>query len=240
MNVKRSIPKFFIFALALSAIVAPAVLQGEILYLKDGSELKGKVISFEGDTLVFAPSFGGRITVHRSNILKLVLDDSGAPAPKPSGKPAVAEGPGVISVVFKNDKLTSKIAVTKKMRDKQEVIEKANWIEQIFIVGSDTVFAKADTTMDKTIYKGHEKELKNTIRLEDMQIKVDAGVYQCMLIVRNRGAREFEKEFTEGPLDLLLEYGTVGVYPNQTTSLVVGIDKGFLRMGSPKLVEVGK
>jgi hypothetical protein len=126
------------------------------------------------------------------------------------------------------------------MRNQQDVVRKANWIEQIFIVGSDTVFSKADTTMDKTIYKGHEKEIKNTIRLEDMRVSVDAGVYQCILIVRNRGAKEFETEFTEGPLDLMLEYPTVGVYPNRTTSLVVGIEKGFLRMGSPKLVETQK
>jgi len=240
MRARSKISRLIVFAIALAALVVPAILQGEILYLKDGSEVKGKVVSFEGDTLVFAPSFGGRITVHRRDILRLVLDESGAPEPAPAGKPAKLEGPGTISVVFKNDKVNSKIAVTKKTKGIESAIERANWIQQLLIVGSDTVYARIDTTTDKKIYKGHEKELKNTMRLEDIKVTVDAGVHQCFVVVRNLGVEEYESEFREGPLDMVLEFSTVGVYTNQTTTLQVGIAKGFMRMGSPKFVDAAK
>jgi len=240
MRSRREISRLVVFAIALAALVVPAILQGEILYLKDGSELKGKVVSFEGDTLVFAPNFGGRITVHRRDILKLVLDESGASESTPTGKPAKGGGPGVISVVFKTDKVNSKIAVTKKTKGKEAAIERANWIEQLLIVGSDTVYTRIDTTMDKTIYKGHEKELKNTMRLEDIRVTVNAGVHQCFVVVRNLGAKEYAGEFREGPLEMMLEFSTVGVYTDQTTTLQVGIAKGFMRMGSPKLVDAAK
>jgi hypothetical protein len=240
MRARHEISRLVVFVIALAALVVPAILQGEILYLKDGSELKGKVVSFEGDTLVFAPNFGGRITVHRRDILKLVLDESGAAEPTPAGKPAKLEGPGTISVVFKQDKLNSKIAVTKKTKSIESEIERANWIQQLLIVDSDTVFARIDTTTDKKIYKGHEKELKNTMRLEDMKVTVDAGVHQCIVVVRNLGMKEYADEFREGPLDMVLEFSTVGVYTNQTTTLQVGIAKGFMKMGSPKFVDVAK
>lgn len=238
MKVRRVMRRSVVFAIALAALIVPVILQSAILYLKDGSELRGEVISFEGDTLAFAPSFGGRLNIYRGDILRLVFDESGAPEPRPVGKPAVQEGPGVISIVFQQDGLTSKIAVTKKTKSREPELVRANWIQQLLIVGPDTVYSRIDTTMDKTIYKGHEKELKNMIRLEDMKGTVAAGVYRCVVVVRNLGADFYESEFREGPLDLVLEFETVGVYANQTTSLHVGISKGFMRMGSPRLVHI--
>jgi len=238
MKPRRGIRRSVVFVIALAALLAPAILQGAIVYLKDGSELRGEVISFEGDTLVFAPSFGGKLKIHREDILRLVFDESAEPAPAPAGKKTTPGGPGSISVVFQQDKLTSKIAITNKTRSIEDELARANWIQQLLVVGPDTVYSRIDSTIDKTIYNGHEKELKNTIRLEDMQAKIEAGVYKCVVVVRNLGAASHEGEFSEGPLDMVLEMETVGVYAAQTTTLQVGIKKSFLRMGSPKLVRV--
>jgi hypothetical protein len=229
--------KLIVWACALALLGAPSILLSDILYLKDGSRIPGRVISFEGDTLFYAPSYGGRISVHRDAVAKIIYDESedtgtmGAIKTQPTG-------PGVVSVTFKDDKLTSKIKETKKTKKIAAELLKANWIEQLLIVGKDTVYSRVDTTMDKTIYKGHDKLYKNTIRLEDMTATIESGVHQCVVVIRNVGAETHKDEFDEGPLDLRLEFQTVGIHPDQTTGLQVGIKKGRLRMGQPKLYQV--
>ena len=229
--------KLIVWACALVLLAAPSILLSEILYLKDGSRVPGRVVSFDGDTLVYAPSYGGRISVHRDAVAKIVFDES-----EDTGTMAAAKtqptGPGVLTVSFKDDKLTSKIAVTKKTKKNTPELLKANWIEQLLIVGRDTVYSRVDTTMDKTIYEGHEKLYKNTIRLEDMKATIESGVYQCVVVIRNLGAGTYKDAFDQGPLDLRLEFQTVGIHPDQTTGLRVGIKKGMLRMGEPKLYQV--
>jgi len=218
---------------ALAIVAVPSVLSGEILYLKDGSEIRGKILAIQADTLTFEPAFGGRIRVHRTEIAKIVFDDSVSPGTKVTPP---ASGQGVVMVVFEgSNKLTSKIAITNKTKKNESDLIRANWIEQLLIVEGDTVYARVDTTMDKTIYKGHDKIHKNTIRLEDMSVRLDAGSYRCVVVIRNVGSETYPKEFDEGPINLSAEFEMASVQPNVTTELRVAIGKGFLRMGAPKL-----
>jgi hypothetical protein len=231
--------RLVVWACVAALFTLPAALLGEVLVLKDGSEIKGKVVGFAGDTLTFEPSFGGRIRVHRDDIVEILFDETKQPAAeKISARSAGGDEPGVVSITFKDDKLTSKTIVTNKTKSREAEIIRANWIEQMLIVGRDTVYSRVDTTLDKTIYKGHEKQFKNTIRLEDMKATVPAGVHRCVVIVRNLGANTHEDAFDEGPLDLFLEFETVSVYADQTSSLRVGIKKGFMKTGKPKLYQV--
>ena len=229
---KRRIVTFGAILLLLAGL--PAMLQSEVLVLKDGSEVKGKIVTFSGDTLVFAPSFGGKIFVHRKDIVKIIYDESEREASR--AVQAVPTGDGALRIVFDNNKLSSKIAITKKHKSNTDEIIQANWIEQLLIVGIDTVYSRVDTTMDKTIYKGHERLYKNSIILEDMQATVPAGIYRCVVVVRNRGAQSHEGVFDEGPLDLKLVLDAVTVSTGQTTTLKIAIKKGFLRSGTPRLV----
>lgn len=229
--------KLIVWACALVLLAAPSILLSEILYLKDGSRVPGRVISFEGDTLFYAPSYGGRIRVHRDAVAKIVYDESLDTGTMAATK-TQPTGPGVLMVSFKDDKLTSKIKETKKTKKFKEELLKANWIEQLLIVGKDTVYSRIDTTIDKTIYKGHDKLYKNTIRLEDMNATIESGVYQCVVVIRNLGAETHKDAFDQGPLDLRLEFQTVGIHPDQTTGFRVGISKGRLRMGRPRLYQV--
>jgi hypothetical protein len=220
---------------ALILLTIPAILQSEVVYLKDGSEIRGKLVSCAGDTLTFEPSFGGRIHIHRSDVVQIVFDESKAARHVGAETEPVAEGPGVIKITFKDDKLNSKIAVTRKSKNTEAEIIRANWIEQLLIVEGDTVYSRVDSTMDKTINKGHEKLYKNTIELDDMSAELEAGIHACVVVIRNLGTGTFDGDFDEGPLDLTLTFETVGLYPNRTTQLRVGIKKGFMRMGKPKL-----
>jgi len=226
------------FVMALSVFVVPAIIHGEILQLKDGSEIRGKIVVLRGDTLTFAPAFGGEIRVYRGDIARIVFDESFEPRGEPAAKAAAATGAGTISLVFKDDKVTSKLKVRNKSKQVEKEMVRGNWIEQTLVVGPDTVFTRVDTTMEKTIYKGHDKVFKNTIGLENIQAVVEAGVYRCVLIVRNLGSETYKGDFEEGPLDMSLEFGTVSVMPGQTTPLKVGIKKGFLKLGSPQFYPV--
>jgi len=214
--------------------VLPAVLQSEVLILKDGSEVKGKIVTFQGDTLVFAPSFGGKIYVHRDDIVKIIYDESQRETAR--GAQPVLTGNGILRVVFKNDKLSSKIAITKKNKSHADEIIQANWIDQYLILGIDTVYSSVDTTMDKTVYKGHERLYKNNVRLEDISVTVPAGTYRCTVIIRNRGAQSHEDLFDDGPLELNVVFDAVTVTRDQGTTVSTAIKKGFLRSGSPRLV----
>jgi hypothetical protein len=231
--------RLIVWAGVLTLLTVPAILQSEVLYLKDDSEIRGTLVSFVGDTLTFEPSFGGLIRVHRSQIVQLVFDESkAAHAPAITGERETPEGPGMIKVVFKDDKLSSKVVVSRANKKREAEIIRANWIEQLLVVGGDTVYSRVDTTMDKTIFQGHDKLYKNTIELEDMSAKLEAGVYQCIVLIRNVGAGVSDVDFDEGPIDVSLELETVGLYFDQTTLVRVGMKKGFLRMGQPKLYRV--
>ncbi len=221
-------------AILLLLTVLPVVLQSEVLVLKDGSEVKGKIVTFEGDTLVFAPSFGGKIRIHRDNIVKIIYDETQRESS--SGTQPGPTGDGILRVVFKNDKLSSKISVTKKNKNHADEILKANWIEYYLIAGIDTVYANVDSTMDKTVYKGHQRLYKNTVRLEDISVTIPAGTYRCTVVIRNRGAESHEDLFDEGPLNLNLLIDVVTVIKDQGTTVTTAIKKGFLRSGTPRLV----
>lgn len=227
------------WVVAATLLATPVILQSEVVYLKDGSQIRGKLVSCAGDTLIFEPSFGGRVRIQRSDIVQIVFDEAKTPIPAGTGaEPAADEGPGVVMIAFKDDKLSSKVAVTRRSKKREADLVRANWIEQLLIVEGDTVFSRVDSTMDKTINKGHERFYKNTIELEDMTAELEPGVRACLVVVRNLGAGVFDEDFDEGPLDLTLRFDTVGLYSNQTTRLRVGIKKGFLRMGKPKLYAV--
>jgi hypothetical protein len=231
-RIKSRIVTFGAILLLLAGL--PAILQSEVLILKDGSEVKGKIVTFEGDTLVFAPSFGGKIYVHRDNIVKIIYDESVRETS--SGVQPDPVGDGVLRVVFKNNKLSSKIALTSKYKAYADEIIRANWIDLYLIVGIDTVYTRVDTTMDKTVYKGHERLYKNTVRLEDMQVTLPAGSHRCEIVIRNRGAQSHENLFDEGPLDLHLVIDMISVTKGLSTTVNTAIKKGFLRSGSPRLV----
>jgi hypothetical protein len=238
MNTVTIWRKIAVWSCALSLICLPALLHGEILFLKDGSEIRGKLLGFENDSLVFAPKFGGRVSIHRNDIVSIVFDETAAK--KPVATPVETGGEmsmGDLTVVFKDNKLSSKVAVNNSSKKRESEIIRANWIEQLLIADGDTVYAKVDTTTDKTVYQGHDKFYKNTVELEDISVRLPAGTHQCVLVIRNLGSHTNESDFDEGPLDLMLTFGRVGIYADQGTTLWVGIKKGFLRTGQPKLYQ---
>jgi hypothetical protein len=214
------------------------LIRSEILHLKDGSVIKGSVVRFTGDTLTFEPSFGGRMKVSKTQIVKIVFSDSidaaDASVDIPRHRPASsagAGGKGFLAVAFKDKEVSSKVEVH-RARDEKQIME-ANWVVQLLIIEGDTVFAHIDSTVDKTVNKGHDRHYKNNFEMKEMKVALDAGLHNCILIVHNRGLGVRDDAFKSGPLDLTLNIDNVQIYPDRTTRVKVGVKKGRFRLGKP-------
>jgi len=224
-------------------LLVPALTLGDTVFLTDGSSLKGKVKTFANDTLVFNSTFGD-VRIPRERIASIVFGDSvtappsglGGAAAVGAGAAAVAASSepdsGEIVVTFKDRNLSSKIKVTKK-KDLEGHL-RANTILQVLLVNGDTAWVYADTTMDKTIYKGPDRIYKNTIELQDIRVLVEAGVHAVSLVVFSQGEQEYADRFDSKPLHLEYAIGDLRVDANSERRVNMGISKGKLSMGKPR------
>jgi hypothetical protein len=225
-------------AAAALALLLPAVVPGEVVRLKDGSTLKGRLIKVEGDTLTIRLSVGAPIKVHRDQVESIVFSDSMSTSPVrtvPAAPAVVAAGVGTIAVKFEDRKVSSKITIEKKKNWEEKM--RSNDIVVEFVVDGAVVYSKADTTMDKTIYMGQEKQIKNDAELADFEVKVPGGKHLCKLVVRNRDPDTFHDSFDPAPLNLVLDFDTFSVDSGDIVRLDIRMDKGLLRMSSPKLYQ---
>ncbi len=227
MNLKKLL-------LALILIGIPISVQTDVLYLKDGSVLVGKLVKTARDTVYFETSFGTHMKVCRTRVLRIQFGDSISSGREhlafPRAKPA---DPGSLVVSFSDLKISNKIIVHRN-RDYARH-EQANAIESILIVDGETVASYVDSTMDKTVRKGPDKILKNTIKLTDFHVALDSGPHNCLIIVRNPPRSAYENHFEHERLNLKLSLRDVIVYPGRTTQVEIGLKRGTLGLGTPRL-----
>jgi hypothetical protein len=216
----------------------PAASSSEVVKLKDQSTVRGRLVQVVGDTLVFKSTFG-MLRLHRNQVVSIVFDDSlGGVALNPA--PAVAAqapaGKARIEVAFKDRELSSKIAI--QLKKDWDAHARSNHILVELLVDGRTVYSFADTTMDKTINKGHTTELKNEIELADFGVDVTSGMHHAKLVVRNRDVITYRKDFVPEPLDMVVPFDNLEIRPGELYRLDVAISKGKLKMGSARLVPI--
>lgn len=224
----------------LAALAAPAVAPGEVVRLKDETTVRGHLTQVVGDTLVFRTAFG-TLRFHRQQVVSIVFDDSAqarlsSPA---TGIPAVAaqpQGKGRIEVVFKERDVSSKIEIELKKEWNERVA--SNHIVVELLVDGHGVYSFVDSTMDKQINQGHTTVVKNDIELADFGVEVPAGLHHAKLVVRNADGVTFRKAFDPAPLDLVVAFDNVEIRPGEIYRMDVGISKGKLKMGQPRLVRL--
>lgn len=230
-------------ALVALALLLPAAVPGEVVRLKDGSTLKGRLIKVEGDTLTVRLSIGTPIKIHRDLVESIVFSDSiaanpfGAMPTTATAVPAakVPAGVATVEVRFEDRKVSSKITIEKKKNWDEKVL--ANHIVTEFVVDGAVVYSAVDTTTDKTIYLGQEKQLKNEAKLADFDVKIPSGKHRCKLLVRNRDPETFYDSFDPEPLNLVLDFEEFSLDPGEVVRVDIRMDKGLLRMSSPKLYQ---
>ncbi len=220
-------------------VVMPCLIHAEVLYLKDGSTIKGELVRVEGDTLHFKVSFGGQLKFAKDKVLWIQFSDSIPPIPTRGsgdrpGFPGMSSAePGSLIVAFDGLELSNKIIVHRN-RD-YAAHESANAIESILLVDEQPVASYIDSTTDKIVRKGADTELKNTIRFADFRVQLEPGPHSCTLVVRNRGRNDYKNAFEHAPFNLTLDVGDIIIYPERDTRVEIGAKRGFLRLGAPKL-----
>jgi len=228
----------FTLAVLAAAVLSPRAA-GETVRLKDGSTLKGRLVRVDGDTLTVRLAIGAPVKVHRAQVESIVFSDSlvvpASPKPTLAAPPPATAGTGTIAVKFEDRNVSSKITIEKRKNWNEKV--RSNHILVEFVVDSAEVYTAADTTMDKTVYRGDEKDLKNDAKLADFTVQVPAGPHACTLLVRNRDPDTFHDSFDPEPLTTVLEFGEVTVANGAVVRLDIKIDKGLLRTSSPRLYQ---
>jgi len=230
---------------SLLFLIVPAASSGEVVKLKDQSTVRGRLVQVAGDTLVFKSTFG-TLRIHRSQVISIVFDDSlGSVAlvPTPAPAPSVADdgtaipaGKARIEVAFKDRELSSKIAV--QLKKNWDAHVRSNHILVELLVDGRIAYSYADTTMDKTINKGHTTELKNEVELTDFGVDVPSGLHHAKLVVHNRDVVTYRKDFVPEPIDMVVPFDNLEIRPGEVYRLDVGISKGKLKMGSARLVPI--
>jgi hypothetical protein len=217
------------------AVFLPGILRGEVLYLKDGSSIHGKLLRLLDDTLYFETSFGSQVRVPRDHVARLEFSPGvpGAYGSNPTTTvPFQSELAGTVLVSFEKFKVTSRVTVH---RDKnKDAILRANAIECAVYMGSVKTFSAIDSVNDDEIREGPETTYRNDMVPKGIKVAVAPGSYQFRLYLRNVARVEDEGFFVGDPLrkDLLVE--NMKVLPGETTQLRVGM-KRKMKLGTPQL-----
>lgn len=220
------------FLIICFLLFAPAFSHGEIVYLKDGSTIQGKLVKLLNDTLHFETSFGAPIRIHRSKVLRV---EFAGPASSQSVilTPGIQQqqpaGIGTLQVHFDKFELTSRITVHRgKNRDD---LEKANSIEKSLFLGRDKVASVIDSVTDKVIREGPETILRNSITPRTIKVAVNSGTYRCRVHIGNTMAGDFHDRFVGDPLDKEVVAHNVVIRAGETTALRIGF-KRKMKIGS--------
>jgi hypothetical protein len=226
---------------SLLFLMIPAASSSEVVKLRDQSVVRGRLVSVDGDTLMFKSTFG-TLRFHRQQVISIVFDDSAesvalVPAPTTTTpNNAAPAGRGRIEVVFKDRQLSSKIGIDLR-KDWDEHV-RSNHILVELLVDGRVAYSTADTTMDKTINKGHRTELKNEIELADFGVDVESGLHHAKIVVRNRDTITYRKDFEPEPIDMVVPFDNLEIRPGEVYRLDLGISKGKLKMGQARLVPI--
>lgn len=229
---KRMVVLVFCASLAVSGH-----LRSEVLHLKDGSVLKGRLVKMELDTLYFETSFGPRMAVPRGRVARIDFDENWA---SPSGRPGsgaavfTASEPGTLAVSFEEFELTSRIVLERG--GSRAACERENTLEMTLVVNGLKVYSTVDSLTDKTVRKGPETVLRNDMRPRGFEVPLAPGIHRCVVAFGNTRASEHVELLDPGPLDKKLVLDPVRVDPGRTTHVRIGMKRKWT--GKTELVRI--
>jgi hypothetical protein len=215
----------------------PLLSRSEVLVLKDGSSLNGRLVALRGDTLVFKTSFGAVVKVPKERILRLEFA-SGAKSEKPptaDQTPATlsSSAPGTLRVDCSKISLSSRITVHR--REDLTGHMRANSIEQMLLVSGTRAYSYIDSITDKRVREGPDEMLKNTLLLKDISVGLAPGSYNCRLVIRNRSGPAYADRFVGEPLSQSVMLDNILIEPGKITSIQIGKKRKKLGLSGSEL-----
>ena len=213
-------------------VLVPSVIQGEVIYLKDGSTLNGKLVRIVADTLYFKTSFGAELPVPRASVLRIDF----AEASQVGGSVHTMNtdtGIGSLIVYFDDFELTSKISMHRGRDEEGHIRE--NSIQQMLLVNEDLVFSHIDSTTDKTIRDGTETRLQNKMKPKEMRVGLKPGIYSCQVVFGNSFANQYKDRFDPRPLRKEVVINNVEISSNSKTVFQIELKKKKLGLGGTEL-----
>ena len=230
--------KRIVFFVLVCIVFGAGLLKSEIVYLKDGSIVKGTLKKISADTLYFETSFGSMMKIPKHKIFKVDFADGAAGPttvpPAVAGLGTASAEPGSLMVVFDRIKLTSRITV-KRDRDR-EGHERENAIEVALMIDGKKVYSFIDSTTDKLIANGPEKTLRNDIEPRGFTVGLPAGLSQGSLHIGNTRADEYADRFDPEPLNRVLILNNLDIKSNETLVVQVGMKKKMMGLKKTELI----
>jgi len=210
------------FILVCVILALPAFLKSEMLRLRDGSAINGRLLRMQGDTLYFRTSFGTLLAVHRSGVAGVDFDSMSTAARVLENARTSAEA-GTLVVDFEDFQLTSRIAVERG--GDRGLYAGRNAIEERILVGNRAACSFIDSTTDKTIREGPKTVLRNDIEPKDCRVALAPGLYRCSIVFFNPHASALPAAFEPSPLEKKLVVDPVRIEAGQATTIRVGLKR---------------
>lgn len=212
-------------AITMLVILAiPILALGEVIYLKDGTSIRGKITDVRSDTLYVDTEYG-RVRIPKSKVLRIDYSEAGdQPAPpRPDTLQHQSADPGTLSVSFDRISFTSRIVVD--WRADRAEYEVANAIEQRVIIDGVVRHTVRDTVTDKIVYRGTEVVLRNDMQPAAFKIGLPPGSYKCRVQFLTVRGTDDKYEYQDEPVDETLGLGVVDIEPTKITDFRVGYRK---------------
>lgn len=229
--------RFKRFILVFALIGFPVLAMGDVIYLKDGSRIKGRVVELVRDTLTIETTFGSRLKVARSEVVSVDFVE-GVERVTPTSPPEVeqvSDAPGTLLVYFDKFELTSRISVH---RDKdRQGHERANAIDQVLMVNGEIAWTYTDSVTDKVIHKGVETVLKNDFTPHPMRVVAPIGKHRCTIQIANTYEGDYNDRFVD-KIDKKIHIDLVAITPRETTVIRLGLRKRKWGLGGTELVQL--
>ena len=227
-----------VFFVLVGIVFGAGLLKSEIVYLKDGSVVKGTLKKMTADTLYFETAFGSLIKIPKDKVFKVdFVEGAGVPTTVPpavAGLGTASAEPGSLMVVFDRIKLTSRITV-KRDRDR-EGHERENAIEVALMIDGKKVYSFIDSTTDKLVANGPEKTLRNDIEPQGFTVGLPPGLCQGSLHIGNTRAGEYADRFDPEPLNRVLILNNLDIKSRETLVVRVGMKKKMLGLKKTELI----
>lgn len=232
--IRKAMFPLLLLILMLSAAAVQGGEDSHQVMLRDGSVLKGRVLSLDAKELVLATRFDDALRIPRDQIAGIAFTAMAAMAPArqtEAGEPTLSEPPppageGLLEVAIKGDAIRS--SARYRQRKDRERAEQLNVIHLNIIVDGRVVHEEADPTIEKDFQDRGWIFLRNHHHFATASIPLPAGKHRVQIVVGNQLDLKKQGEKQPGLVSAELDIPEILIRPGEKTRIAIeGKSKGL-------------